>query len=106
MPSTSFHNSIHEQGQVLIDFEAAAENQEDLILDVFKATKKPMAWFEVRQHMWFEMNECSLKRSLTNLCSEKRNSKDELIRSQKLLKTAIKVMGPHGKNCYRYSLVG
>lgn len=98
----SFHNTIHEDGQVLIDFESHAENQESIVLEVFKKHRTPMAWFEVGALI--NMNECSLKRALTNLCSEKRNSKDELIRAKALVKTSVKVKGIHGKNCYRYAL--
>lgn len=100
----SFHNTIREDGQVLIDFETQAENQEDLVLEVFKKHRTPMAWFEVGALI--NMNECSLKRALTNLCSDKVNSKNELIRKKVLVKTSTKVKGIHGKNCYRYALYG
>lgn len=87
----SFYNTIDEIVR-LREFEASAKSQEDMVLEVFKKFKE-LAWFQVAGFLP-DMNEVSLKRSMSNL------KKKGL-----LFKTDIKVLGIYGKNTHKYRLV-
>lgn len=100
---TAFHNTVKAEGQFLLDFECDARGQEATIIEVFERVRKPMAYFEVKGFV--DMNECSLKRALTNLCSDRKNKAEVVTRRARLMKTNMQVMGPEGKNCFRYQLI-
>lgn len=91
----SFHNTIYISGPQLDLFEAQAKTQEDVILTVFRYAMKPLAWHEVRSLLVSEMNESSLKRSITNLCT-----KGYLVKDKSKL-----IQGPYGKPVHQYSLI-
>jgi hypothetical protein len=101
--TTAFHNSCKANGQYLLDFEAAARSQEALIMEVFNKHRVPMAYFEVAANV--NMNECSLKRSLTNLCNDRKTKAGVVTRKAMLRITHVQVMGPEGKACHRYELI-
>lgn len=88
----SFYNTIDAKGEVLVKYEADCKSQEEMVLEVFYKSNE-LAWFEV-QGFLPDMNEVSLKRSLTNLKGK-----------GKLFKTSTQVMGPSGKSCYKYKLI-
>lgn len=90
----SHHNTTHEKGQTLLNLESKAKAQEKIILEIFEFFCRPLAWFEVKNLLVEEMNECSLKRALSNLKSE-----------GKLIKTDIKVIGKTGRPSYQYKYV-
>jgi hypothetical protein len=89
----SFHNTISSNGQQLIDFEQKAKSQEELILSVFRFALRPLAWSDVKELLIQDMNEVSIKRSITNL-----------YKSGELIKTGTMVKGIYGKNCHQYKL--
>jgi len=93
--NNSFHNTIQADDQLALHFEAEALTQEEKVLGVFKFLNRPLAWFEVSKML--EMNECSLKRSITNLCS-----KGELVKDTQ---KSNMVAGPSGKACHRYQIL-
>jgi hypothetical protein len=74
-------------------FKSQAKTQEEKILELFKRELSPLAWFEVKELLSEEMNDCSIKRCLSNL-----KEKGELS------KTEIKVNGKWGKPCYKYQI--
>jgi hypothetical protein len=71
-------------------------SQEEKIYQLFRLVKRPMAWFEVKQY-FPNMNECSLKRALTDLTKEKN------FKLARLEKTSKKV-DHYGVSCYQYAL--
>lgn len=88
------YNTTNERGQTLINFESKAQTQERTILELFEFFMRPLSWFEVQSLLVEEMNECSVKRSLSNLKAE-----------GKLIKTDIKVIGKTGRPSYQYKYV-
>ncbi len=88
-----FYNTIHAEGAQLHLFESLAKSDEAAILQLYKITKKPMCWFEVKNY-FPNMNECSLKRAITNLKNK-----------SQLKKTDIKILGSFGKPCYKYQII-
>lgn len=88
------YNTTNERGQTLINFESKAQTQERTILELFEFFMRPLSWFEVQALLVEEMNECSVKRSLSNLKAE-----------GKLIKTDIKVIGKTGRPSYQYKYV-
>lgn len=93
---TSFHNTIQANEQLNISFNTAAKSQEDMVLEVFKMQKTPMAWFEVSAFIP-DMNTCSLKRCLSNL-----STKGFLVKDNDKSKM---VTGTQGKSCHKYHLL-
>ncbi len=90
----SHYNTTNESGQTLMNFESKAKTQERTILELFEFFVRPLAWFEVQRLLVEDMNECSIKRSLSNLKAE-----------GKLLKTEEKAIGNTGRPSYKYKLV-
>lgn len=64
-----FYNTINETGQTLMQFEAQAKTQDDMVLEVFKLQNQPLAWWEVWAFLK-DMHEGSCKRAITNLFNE------------------------------------
>lgn len=96
-PTTKhFFNSIQADEQLLIVFDAGAKSQEELVLEVFNAQKCALAWWQVAAYLP-DMNECSLKRSLSNLASKGKLVKDT--------DKSRMVVGLSGKPCHVYSLI-
>lgn len=91
--SQHHYNTTNESGQILIDFNSKSKSQEEMIWDFF-ITHKLFAytWAEVQNH-FPEMNECSLKRAITNLKNE-----------GKLEKTSEKGVSKYGRPAYKYKL--
>lgn len=87
----SFHNTISSVGSELQKFESDAKSQDEQVLEVFKKHSE-LAWFEVQSYLP-DMNEVSLKRSITNLKNK-----------GKLEKTKELVMGIYGKQTHKYKL--
>jgi hypothetical protein len=90
----SFHNTIEETGQTLLQFEAEALTQENLVMEIFRRVNRPLAWGEVRGLLPGDMHEVSIKRSITNLANR-----------GTLKKTGERVMGPYGKQTHGYALI-
>ena len=90
----SHYNTTSEKGQTLINFESKAQNQERTILELFEFFCRPLTWFEVQRLLVDEMNECSIKRSLSNLKTQ-----------GKLIKTDEKAIGNTGRPSYKYKLI-
>lgn len=88
----SFHNTIESVGVERLKFESDAKSQEQLVYELYCSKKVRMAWFEVKGFLG-DMNECSIKRCLTNLKTK-----------GMLYKTGFKVLGTQGKPCYQYEL--
>jgi predicted transcriptional regulator len=79
--------------QLLMEFTEVAVTQEQIVLEVFRAHRSAMSWSEVSGFLP-DMNESSLKRSLTNLM-------DRGI----LKKTDDVVLSKYGKPCHRYEII-
>lgn len=90
--SVSFFNTNKESGPVLEKSHSDAKSQEDVIYELYLGKKLNMAWFEVKSFLP-DFNECSIKRSITNLKNK-----------GKLIKTTDLVMGIHGKSNHKYKL--
>lgn len=91
----SYHNTTNQHGQTLICFEAKAKSQEETVYEVFKTNPdKGFSWSECKQMLKSDINECSLKRSITNLKN-----------SFKISKTNELVMSACGRPAHRYKLV-
>lgn len=88
----SFYNTIDASGSELLKFQSDAKSQEDMVYELFVFKKVALAWFEVKA-FYQDMNDCSIKRCLSNLKSK-----------GKLFKTKIQVTGTEGKPCYKYEL--
>lgn len=102
----AYHNTNKVQGQMLIDFESSNRADEDLVLQTFERVNRPMAWFELELEVPICMNECSLKRALSNLTKDRVQKKSKIVsREAKLKITEEMVMGPEGKRCHRYALL-
>lgn len=99
-----FYNTIEAEGQVLINFESAALSQEDLVLAVFHETKRPLAWFEITFYLP-EIDQCSIKRCLTNLTNTRYDRNGMIIKTKKLVKTGELIKGLKGKPCHKYRLI-
>jgi hypothetical protein len=91
MYKESYHNTTGETGQTFISFNEGALTQEQVVFEVFKKVGKA-CWFEIKNHLP-DMNESSLKRSITNLKVK-----------GLLFKTSDKVIGTAGKPCFKYQL--
>lgn len=91
---TAYFNTNQASLLEYAQFTKEALTQEDMVLEVMKRLKKA-AWFEIRAEI--EMNEDSLKRSLSNLKDRGLLAKDT--------DKANMVMGPHSKRCHRYVLI-
>lgn len=89
----SFYDTINTPEQLLIEFDEAAKSQEQQVFEIFKSTRSAFSWFELANQLP-DMNQVSLKRSLSTLKSK-----------GKLVKTNTQVLGPCGKNTYRYKLI-
>jgi hypothetical protein len=101
-----FYNTVQAQGTDLMKFKASAKSQEQSVLELFQRLQKPMAWSEVKACIGFEIDDCSLKRCLTNLATDKRDKRTgEVIDPAILVKTKELVTGPKGKPCHRYKLI-
>lgn len=96
-PKTNhFFDTISCDPQLLIVFDAQAKTQEELVLEVFNAQQVALAWWQVAAYLP-DMNECSLKRSMSNLAAK-----------GKLVKNTDKgsmILGISGKPCHVYSLI-
>lgn len=88
----SFYNTTKEEGQLLLLFEAKAKTLEKIVLEIYQMYQKPLTWSEVHTIIP-EANQCSLKRSITNLKT-----------SGKLEKTKEKGLSIYGKPSYKYRL--
>ena len=95
MQTNSFHNTIEADGQVLIDFEAKAKTQEDVIFDLFNQyNKTDITPDEVLLLCKFENTPItSIRRAITNLTKQ-----------GKLIKTNIQRKGQYGKLTYAWKL--
>lgn len=91
---TSHYNTTNESGQTLITFESKAQNQENSVLEVFYTYCRPLTWSDVQRLLTVNMNEISIKRSLSTLKSR-----------GVLEKTSEKVMGVYGKPNFKYKLI-
>lgn len=100
-----FYNTCEADNQMLLDFEASALSQEDLVVEVFRKAKRPLAWFEIQAMLNFDMDQCSLKRATTNLTTDRKDKLGIVIKRAVLEKTKELVMGPKGKPCHRYKLL-
>ena len=101
-----YYNTNNVSGQQLLDFEQGAKSQEDLVLCVYKTALRPLAWNEVRELLDKDMNEVSLKRSISNLSKNKKDLlTGEITEYAKITKTEEMVQGPYGKPCHRYRLI-
>lgn len=91
----SYHNTTHSSGQVLIEFENKAKNQEEIILDFFG--HKFLHDFtpdEVLEQLGLENTPItSIRRAITNLTDR-----------GKLIKTNIQRTGKYGKPTYAWKL--
>jgi hypothetical protein len=91
---TSHFNTTHETGQTLISFEAKAVNQESTVLEVFYTYCRPLTWSEVQRLLPTNMNEISIKRSLS------------VLKNKRILeKTSEKVQGIYGRPNFKYKLI-
>lgn len=88
----TYYNSTYQQGQVLIDFTAAAQTQEDLVYELFCMKRVAMNWSEVSGFLP-DVNEVSLKRSITDLKN-----------AGKLVKTEEVALSKYGRPAYKYRL--
>ena len=90
----SFYNTTNEQGQVLMSFKEKASNQESAVLGVFETYFRPLTWSDVQRLLPVDMNEISIKRSISTLKSK-----------GVLEKTTEKEIGVYGKPNYKYKLI-
>lgn len=90
----TYFNTTHETGQTLLNFENKGLRLQDTIYQIFQREQKAMVWSDV-QMLIPDANECSLKRSITNLKTE-----------GKLIKTTDKAISKYNKPAYRYKLAG
>lgn len=89
----NFYNTTNEKGQILIDFNNKAKSQQEMVYDFFIQHRLfGYTWSDVQKH-FPEMNESSVKRSITNLMNE-----------GKLEKTSEKGVSKYGKPAYKYKL--
>lgn len=89
----TYYNTTNQKGQILIDFTAKAVSQEDLIYKFFTEHKNSsFTWTEVQKH-FPDMNEISLKRSITDLKND-----------GKLIKTSEKGVSKYGRPSCKYKL--
>lgn len=91
--TANYYNTNNVSGQMLMAFDSKNSTQEALVLTIFQMAFRSLCWVEVQGLLVSEMNEVSIKRSITNLKTK------GLIE-----KTNDKVMGKYGKPCYRYKL--
>lgn len=88
-----FYNTTNEKGQILLDFTEKAISQEQQVLQVFQNNPgKQFTWTDVQNHLP-QINEISLKRSITDL------KNDNL-----LIKTNEKGTSKYGRPAYKYML--
>lgn len=91
-----WYNTTDIDKTILERLNCLSVSQEEKIYQLFRTVKKPMAWFEVKQY-FPRMNECSLKRALSDLTKDKSN------RLARLVKSSSKV-DHYGISCYQYKL--
>lgn len=89
-----FYNTINQKGLALKKETSRAVSQTELVLEVFKSHRKPMAYFEVMHHIgMIGIYEGSIKRVLS------------VLKSKGILrKTDQQVTSVWRKNSYRYEL--
>ena len=81
-----FYNTTNVTGQILIDFTSKAKSQEEMILEYFtNHSNESFTWTEIA-NVFPNINECSLKRSISDLKN-----------SWKLIKTNEKGVSKYGK---------
>lgn len=91
-----WHNTTDLYKQTLERLNGLSVSQEEKIYQLFRTVKQPMAWFQVKKY-FPRMNECSLKRALSDLTKDKPN------RLARLVKSSSKV-DHYGISCYQYKL--
>jgi hypothetical protein len=99
-----FYNTTNAEGQALLNFESAAISQEEMVLQVYTMVKRPLAWFEVLAYMP-HIDQCSLKRCLTNLTNNRYDKEGFIVKEKKLVKTDEMITGLKGKPCHKYKLI-
>lgn len=88
------YNTTNESGQMLISFSEKAQSQESIIYEFFKQNKGVgYTWSELKE-FFHEMNEISLKRSMSDLKNE-----------GKLIKTDEKGMSKYNRPAYKYKFL-
>lgn len=89
-----YYNTTGQTGQTLIDFSGKAKSQEEMVYEIFKSNpNRGFSWNEVKQAIG-DINECSLKRCITNLKN-----------AFKVEKTNEMVMTTAGRQAHRYKLI-
>jgi hypothetical protein len=89
----SHYNTTHESGQLLLAYEYKSIALEKVVLGIYRKYNTPLNWSEV--HLIIpEVNEVSLKRSITNLKT-----------SGHLEKTKEKGISIYGRPAYKYKLI-
>lgn len=89
----TYYNTTQESGQLLLDYTAKAENQDYLVLKVFRRLQKPLSPSEVWAYLTGSMEIpmdtpiTSIRRSITNLTGR-----------MELRKTGEKGKGRYGRN--------
>lgn len=93
---TSFHNSIPLYGDELVNAEAAARNQEERILYLFRTYQKatPSEIMTMYDKLWPHAPLTSLRRGITNLTNR-----------GKLRMSGTQRMGLYGKNENEWEIV-
>lgn len=89
-----FYNTIQAESQLMFIYDAAAQSQEDLVMEVMNRIKRA-SWFQVHAFLQ-DMDPVSLKRCLSNLQEKGLIVKDT--------DKGNMVMGPKGKKCHQYVL--
>lgn len=89
----NFYNTTNEKGQTLIDFTAKAKTGDEMVLEYFLGhPDECITWSEL-SIKFPDMNEVSLKRSLSNLKN-----------AGKLVKTDEKGVSKYGRPAKKYKL--
>lgn len=80
-------------------YEEKSRSDEDRIIELFNEVKKPLTWFQVKGFLP-GLNDCSIKRSLSDL------TRSTSSRSAILIKTNLSILNPiGGKPCRFYELI-
>lgn len=85
----TYHNTTHETGQTLIDFSNIAENQDEVVLSIFRIFERELTPADV----WMTLNGFGYGYLLTSV----RRSITNLTKSGHLVHTDIKKPGLHGR---------
>ncbi len=97
-----FYNTIKATPAEMQVYNDQANSLEGRILSLFRYHNKPMAWFQVKQLLPENTNDCSIKRCLSNLSDviryEKRNKKPPMRMTEEM------ILGVFNKPCHKYSL--